>query len=173
MFHGMQKVPSLLDAGRSGTRMVIKLALLVALFSAANGIVLAQEVTTSTGGKKTSTTNASPGRSGSGYRRNRLRGSRPAASGASRSSASEQSDNFVELGDQFAERSRWRAAEIAYKEAIALWSGNADAWMALGELYVNKGLLGDAYGPYNKLLSLDSQGAAYLIGEIKSKSKKE
>lgn len=114
----------------------------------------------------------SSGRSGSGYRRRHLGTSRPAA-GVARGSALEQSDNFVELGDQFAERSRWRAAEVAYKEATTLWQGNSDAWLALGELYVVKTTLAEAYQVYNRLRALDSQMADYLMGEIRAKEKKE
>src|SRR5438034_7250590 len=66
----------------------------------------------------------------------RLRSPRSPRSG-NRGSVSEESDNFLDLGDDFALKSKWKAAEAAYKEAIRLSPGNSDALAALGYLYVD------------------------------------
>ncbi|HEY6802057.1 MAG TPA: tetratricopeptide repeat protein [Pyrinomonadaceae bacterium] len=81
-------------------------------------------------------------------------------------SASEESDHFLDLGDQFAEKSKWNAAEAAYKEAVRIWSGNVDALLALGYLYVDKGTLSEAYSIYNRLRAMNSAAAGDLITEI-------
>lgn len=94
------------------------------------------------------------------------RRARPAGSVSPSGSASEASDNFLNLGDQFAEKSKWHAAEVAYKEAVRLWSGNADALVALGFLYVDKRERGEAFTVYNRLRPLDSSLAQDLLTEI-------
>ena len=49
--------------------------------------------------------------------------------------ASEESFNFLVLGDRFFETGKWRAAEAAYRESLRL--GNSDAAAALKELNEN------------------------------------
>lgn len=86
-----------------------------------------------------------------------------------RESSSGLSDNFVALGDQFAETSKWNAAEAAYNEAIKLQSGNADAWAALGYLFVDQSKFGEAYRAYNRLRGMSSGYADDLLSDIKRK----
>jgi len=86
-----------------------------------------------------------------------------------RESSSGLSDNFVALGDQFAEKSKWNAAEAAYNEAIKLSSGNADAWAALGFLFVDQGKFAEAYRSYNRLRAMGSGAADDLLSDIKRK----
>jgi tetratricopeptide (TPR) repeat protein len=91
------------------------------------------------------------------------RGPRP-STGISRSAVSEQSDRFVDLGDQFAGNSKWHAAEAAYREAINLSPGNADAWAGLGTLFNDQGRHGEAFTPLNKARGLDPSNALANYG---------
>lgn len=91
------------------------------------------------------------------------RGPRP-RTGISRSAVSEQSDRFVDLGDQFAGNSKWHAAEAAYREAINLSPGNADAWAGLGTLFNDQGRHGEAFTPLNKARGLDPSNALANYG---------
>jgi tetratricopeptide (TPR) repeat protein len=82
------------------------------------------------------------------------------------SSTAVESDNFLDLGDDFREKSKWNAAEAAYKEAIRIWPGNADALVELGYLYVNGDNLQEAQVVYGKLRGINSSYAAQLFTEI-------
>ena len=88
---------------------------------------------------------------------------------APRESSSSLTDNFIALGDQFADKSKWNAAEAAYNEAIKLGSGNAEAWAALGYLFVDQSKFGEAYRAYNRLRAMNSGWADDLLAEIKRK----
>jgi tetratricopeptide (TPR) repeat protein len=119
------------------------------------------QITTSTGGTRNETS-----RPASPSRRRNLVPRRRTSSGVSQGSISEQSDKFVDLGDSFADKSAWNAAEAAYKEAINISSGNADAWAGLGALYNDQGRLGEALNPLSRARGLDSSNAraAYGLG---------
>lgn len=91
------------------------------------------------------------------------RGPRP-NTGISRSAVSEQSDRFVDLGDQFAGISRYHAAEAAYREAINLSPGNADAYAGLGTLYNDQGRHGEAFTPLNSAKRIEPSNALANYG---------
>ena len=52
--------------------------------------------------------------------------------------ASVESDKFLNLGDEFLKKDKLNAAEAAYKEAVNLWSGNGEALLELGYLYIDR-----------------------------------
>ena len=85
---------------------------------------------------------------------------------ASKNPATIESDNFFKLGERFREQQKWKAAEAAYKEAVAVWSGNTDALVELGFLYLDRNRLDDAQQTYNKLRPLNASYAADLLAEI-------
>jgi hypothetical protein len=91
---------------------------------------------------------------------------RPIAPASSRSPASVESDNFLKLGDTFREQKKWNAAEAAYKEAVNVWSGAADALLELGFLYLDRNRLDDAQQTQNKLRSVNASYASDLLAEI-------
>ena len=77
-----------------------------------------------------------------------------------------ESDRFLDLGDSFRKDGKWNAAEAAYKEAINVWSGNADALLELGFLYIDRNRLPEAQSVYSKLRAVDSSVAAELLADI-------
>ena len=88
------------------------------------------------------------------------------APATSRNPASVESNNFLDLGDTFRQQKKWKAAEAAYKEAINVWPGNADAVSELGFLYVDRNRIGDAEQLLGKLRSLNASYASDLLAEI-------
>ena len=91
---------------------------------------------------------------------------RPTAPVASKNPTAIESDNFLKLGDRFREQEKWKAAEAAYKEAIAVWPGNDDALAALGFLYLDRNRIDEAQQTYTKLRPLNASYAADLLAEI-------
>lgn len=85
---------------------------------------------------------------------------------ASTSPATIESDQFLDLGDSFRKDGKWNAAEAAYKESIKAWSGNADALLELGFLYIDRNKLPDAQGVLSKLRAVNSSIAAELLADI-------
>ena len=77
-----------------------------------------------------------------------------------------ESDRFLNLGDSFRQDGKWNAAEAAYKESIAVWSGNADALLELGFLYIDRNRLPEAQAVYSKLRGVNSSVAAELLADI-------
>jgi thioredoxin-like negative regulator of GroEL len=77
-----------------------------------------------------------------------------------------ESDRFLDLGDSFRQDGKWNAAEAAYKEAINVWSGNADALLELGFLYIDRNRLSEAQALYSKLRGVNSAVAAELLADI-------
>jgi len=77
-----------------------------------------------------------------------------------------ESDNFLVLGDRFREQKKWKAAEAAYKEAVTVWPGNADALLELGFLYLDRNRIDDAQQTQAKLRSLNPSYASDLLAEI-------
>lgn len=80
--------------------------------------------------------------------------------------ATVESDRFLDLGNSFRQDGKWNAAEAAYKEAVSVWSGNADALLELGFLYIDRNRLPEAQSMYNKLRGVDSSAAADLLADI-------
>lgn len=77
-----------------------------------------------------------------------------------------ESDRFLDLGERFRKEGKWNAAEAAYKEAVNVWSGNAEALRDLGFLYIDRNRLPEAQGVYSKLRSVNSSLAAELLADI-------
>lgn len=92
----------------------------------------------------------------------------PPAPVTTKTPASVESGNFFNLGNQFREQKKWKAAEAAYKEAVTSWPGNADALLELGFLYLDRNKLQDAEQTYGKLRSVNASYAANLLAEINS-----
>jgi tetratricopeptide (TPR) repeat protein len=91
---------------------------------------------------------------------------RQTAPAASKTPASIESDNFLDLGDRFREKEKWNAAEAAYKEAIKVWPGNADALSELGYLYLDTNKMDEAQQTLSRLRAVNSSYAAELQSEI-------
>jgi|SRR5215213_368922 len=91
---------------------------------------------------------------------------RPRPPAASRTPASIESDNFLNLGNSFREQKKWNAAEAAYKEAVNVWAGNADALLDLGFLYLDRNKLDEAQQTHIKLRSVNASYASDLLAEI-------
>lgn len=90
---------------------------------------------------------------------------------AARTDASVESDKFLDLGDAFREKEKWNAAEAAYKEAVNVWSGNGEALLELGYLYIDR--KPQEVGPIlSKLRGVNSGLASQLQAEI-TKSKQQ
>ena len=98
--------------------------------------------------------------------REHRRKARPTGPATSRTPASVESDKFLDLGDSFRAQKKWKAAEAAYKEAVNVWSGNADALMELGYLYLDRNRIEEAEQTYGKLRSLNASYASELLAEI-------
>jgi tetratricopeptide (TPR) repeat protein len=99
-------------------------------------------------------------------RREHRHKARQTAPAISRSPASVESDKFLDLGDSFRERKKWKAAEAAYKEAVNVWPGNADALLELGFLYLDTNKIDEAQQTHGKLRSLNASYASDLLAEI-------
>ena len=82
------------------------------------------------------------------------------------SPAAVESVNFLELGDRFREQKKWNAAEAAYKEAVTVWPGNADALVGLGYLYLDRNKIDEAEKTHGKLRSVNASYASDLLAEI-------
>jgi tetratricopeptide (TPR) repeat protein len=77
-----------------------------------------------------------------------------------------ESDHFLDLGDRFKEQQKWKAAEAAYKEAVNVWPGNAEALQELGYLYLTISKIADAQKTYNQLRSINGGYASELLADI-------
>ena len=99
-------------------------------------------------------------------RRERRHKARRTAPAASRSPASVESNNFLDLGEGFREQKKWKAAEAAYKEAVNVWPANADALLALGFLYLDRNKIDEAQQTHAKLRSVNASYASDLLAEI-------
>ena len=94
---------------------------------------------------------------------------RQPAPATSKSPASLESGNFLDLGNRFREQKKWKAAEAAYKEAVSVWPGNADALLKLGFLYLDRNRISDAEQTCGKLRSVNASYASDLLAEINSR----
>jgi|SRR5689334_10990057 len=104
-------------------------------------------------------------KSASGRREHRPRTRQPIAA-TSKNSVTVESNNFLDLGDRFREQKKWKAAEAAYKEAVNVWAGNADALIELGFLYLDRNRIDEAQQTYGKLRSINGSYASDLLAEI-------
>lgn len=77
-----------------------------------------------------------------------------------------ESNNFLLLGDRFRDQEKWNAAAAAYKEAVNVWSGNSDALLELGYLYLDRNRIDEAQQTYSKLRSVNASYASDLLAEI-------
>jgi tetratricopeptide (TPR) repeat protein len=134
------------------------LVLLVVCVLAATTEALAQRLPKATGREPENRPASTP--------REHRRKPRPTGSATSRSPASVESDNFLDLGDRFREQKKWKAAEAAYKEAVNVWPGNADALLELGFLYLDRNRIDDAQQTQAKLRSVNASYASDLLAEI-------
>jgi hypothetical protein len=119
---------------------------------------LAQRLPKATG-RETENKTATPRRD----RRPRVRNT---TSATLRSPAVIESDNFLDLADKFREQKKWNAAEAAYKEAVTVWSGNADALLGLGFLYLDRNKIDEAEKTHGKLRAVNASYATDLLTEI-------
>ena len=94
------------------------------------------------------------------------RKSRQAAPATSKNPAFVESENFLDLGDHFQEQKKWKAAEAAYKEAVNVWPGNADALLVLGYLYLDRNKISEAEQTNTKLRAVNASYASELLAEI-------
>jgi tetratricopeptide (TPR) repeat protein len=84
----------------------------------------------------------------------------------STSPATTESDQFLNLGERFRKDGKWNAAEAAYRESIKVWPSNADAFLELGFLYIDRNRLPEAQAVYSKLRAVNSSFAAELLADI-------
>ena len=91
---------------------------------------------------------------------------RPITTGTAKTPASVESGNFFDLGERFRAQKKWKAAEAAYKEAVKCWSGNVDALLELGFLYIDSNRMNEAQQTYNELRSINGTYASNLLAEI-------
>jgi tetratricopeptide (TPR) repeat protein len=96
----------------------------------------------------------------------RRRPPRPIIPTSSKTPASVESDKFFNLGNGFRDQQKWNAAEASYKEAVTVWSGNVNALVELGYLYIDRNRIEEAQQTYNKLRSINSSAASDLLAEI-------
>lgn len=134
----------------------LQLLLLVAAFCVCADGVLAQRLPKATGREPENKAASAPHRPRP----------RPRPPASSRNPASVESDNFLDLGNTFREQKKWNAAEAAYKEAVSVWSGNADALLELGFLYLDRNKIDEAQQTHGKLRSVNASYASELLAEI-------
>ena len=134
----------------------LQLLLFFAAFSVCADGVLAQRLPKATGREPENKTAATP-------HRPKPR-SRPPVS--SKNPASAESYNFLDLGDTFRGQKKLNAAEAAYKEAVNVWPGNADALLELGFLYLDRNKIDEAQQTHGKLRSVNALYASDLLAEI-------
>lgn len=91
---------------------------------------------------------------------------RPPLTATAKTPVTVESNNFFDLGKRFREQKKWKAAEAAYKEAVTVWPGNADAQLELGFLYLDRNRLDEAQQAYGKLRSINASYASDLLAEI-------
>ena len=139
-------------------RFKLLLLLVVAIFISGTTEVLAQRLPKATGRE--------PDNKAASVRREVRHKARLTAPVTSRNPASVESNNFLDLGDTFRQQKKWKAAEAAYKEAITVWPGNADAVSELGFLYLDRNRIEDAEKLLGKLRSLNASYASDLLAEI-------
>src|SRR5215217_467313 len=130
----------------------LQLLLLVAAFSVCADGVLAQRLPRDTGRERENKAASAPHRPKP----------RPRPPASSRTPASVESYNFLDLGNTFREQKKWNAAEAAYKEAVSAWPGNADALLELGFLYIDRNRINDVQQIHGKLRSVSAADASEL-----------
>jgi tetratricopeptide (TPR) repeat protein len=138
--------------------MIPRLLSVAVLFVCASTVAWAQRLPKATGRE--------PENKAASARREIRHKARQTAPAASRNPNSVESDKFLDLGDSFREQKKWKAAEAAYKEAVNVWPGNADAMLELGFLYLDRNRLDDAQQTQSKLRSINASFASDLLAEI-------
>jgi tetratricopeptide (TPR) repeat protein len=78
--------------------------------------------------------------------------------------SAEESARLVERGDELMDSGKWFQALEAYKQAISISPGNAEAHVALGEAYNEMGMHGGAFAPLVRAIQLDPQNATAHYG---------
>ena len=139
-----------------GARLLLTVALFLVCGLAATPDIVAQRLPRDTERETKSVS----------VRRERRKKARQIAPAASKTASTVESDNFVDLGDSFREQQKWKAAEAAYKEATKVWSGNDDALLELGYLYLTLGKINDAQKTYNQLRAINGSYASELLADI-------
>jgi len=91
---------------------------------------------------------------------------RPRPPASTNNPASVESNNFLDLGKAFREQKKLNAAEAAYKEAVNVWPGNAEALLELGFLHCDRNRIDDAQQTLGKLRSVNASYASELAAEI-------
>lgn len=134
----------------------LQLLLFLAAFSVCADGVLAQRLPKATGREPENKAVSAPHRPKP----------RPRPPVSSRSPASVESYNFVDLGDTFRAQKKLNAAEAAYKEAVSVWPGNADALLELGFLYLDRNKIDEAQQTHGKLRAVNASYASDLLAEI-------
>jgi tetratricopeptide (TPR) repeat protein len=134
----------------------LQLLLSVVVFSVCADGVLAQRLPKATGREPESKAASAPHRPKP----------RPRPPASSKTPASVESYNFLDLGNTFREQKKLNAAEAAYKEAISVWPGNADVQLELGFLYCERNRIDDAQQTLGKLRSVNALYASELAAEI-------
>ena len=134
----------------------LQLLLLVAAFSVCADGVLAQRLPKSTGREPENKTASAPHRPKP----------RPRPTVSTKDPDSVESYNFLDLGNTFRGQNKLNAAEAAYKEAVNVWPGNADALLELGFLYCDRNRIDDAQQTLGKLRSVNASYASELAAEI-------
>ncbi len=136
----------------------LQVVLLVVAFFVCAGGAWAQRLPKATGRE--------PENKAASARRETRHKARQTAPAASRTANSVESDKFLDLGDSFREQKKWKAAEAAYKEAVNVWPGNADALLELGFLYLDRNKIDEAQQTHGKLRSVNAAYASELLAEI-------
>jgi len=136
----------------------LQLLLLVVVFSLCADGALAQRLPKATGRESENKAVTA--------RRETRHKTRLTAPATAKTPASIESNKFLDLGDTFREQKKWNAAEAAYKEAVNVWSGNADALLELGLLYIKRNKIDDAQQTHGKLRSVNASYASELAAEI-------
>ena len=134
----------------------IQLLLLFAAFSVCADGALAQRLPKATGREPENKAASAPHRPKP----------RPRPPAALKTPASVESYNFLDLGNTFRGQKKLNAAEAAYKEAVSVWPGNADALLELGFLYCERNRINEAQQIQGKLRSVSAADASELLAEI-------
>ena len=135
----------------------LQLLVLVMAVFVCGSVVQAQRLPKATGREPEKATSKSAGHP---------RKPRPTVAVSAKTPSSVESNNFLLLGDRFRDQEKWNAAEAAYKEAVNVWPGNADALLELGYLYLDRNKIEEAQQTHGKLRAVNASYASDLLGEI-------
>jgi len=139
-----------------GSRLLLTAAIFFVCGLAAAPDAVAQKIPKETDREKKSAS----------VRQQRRKQVRQTAPPAAKSADTVVSDKFTDLGDSFRAQQKWKAAEAAYKEAVKVWSRNAEAVLELGYLYLTWGKMDEAQKTYGQLRSINGSYASELLADI-------